>query len=120
MVSQPTFPGCIIESWPIGVFEMFDGDLCDDKILAVPASDPLFNEYRNVSNISPHYLREAAHFFQVYMDLGGNTSEAVGLAAGGHSERTYPVRCTIVPGAIQINTLKSGPVSGLQFLFLNF
>lgn len=71
MVSQPTFPGCIIESRPIGLFEMLDGDLRDDKVLAVPASDPLFHGYHDISDIPPHYLKEASHFFQVYKDLEG-------------------------------------------------
>ena len=42
MINEPTFPGCIIEARPIGVFQMLDKGLPDDKILAVPATDPLF------------------------------------------------------------------------------
>jgi inorganic pyrophosphatase len=34
MVNQPSFPGCIIEARPIGLFRMVDKELNDDKILA--------------------------------------------------------------------------------------
>src|SRR5581483_5248754 len=36
MVEQPTFPGCIIQARPIGLFRMQDREAPDDKILAVP------------------------------------------------------------------------------------
>ena len=43
MVNEPTFPGCIIQARPIGMFRMLDRDQEDAKVLAVPATDPLFN-----------------------------------------------------------------------------
>ena len=78
MINEPTFPGCIIEARPIGVFQMFDKGLPDDKILAVPATDPLFDGNTDISNIPPHFLREVAHFFQVYKDLEGERTQIVG------------------------------------------
>ncbi len=71
MINEPTFPSCIIEARPIGVFRMLDRDETDDKILAVPATDPLFNDYDDISDIPQHFLREVAHFFEVYKDLEG-------------------------------------------------
>ncbi|MGD8397321.1 MAG: inorganic diphosphatase, partial [Anaerolineae bacterium] len=35
MVNEPTFPGCIIEARPIGLFRMLDRGVADDKVLAV-------------------------------------------------------------------------------------
>ncbi|MDH7485415.1 MAG: inorganic diphosphatase [Anaerolineae bacterium] len=71
MINEPTFPGCIIEARPIGVFRMLDRGVADDKILAVPATDPLFIEYDDIADIPQHFLREVAHFFEVYKDLEG-------------------------------------------------
>jgi inorganic pyrophosphatase len=68
----------VIEARPIGAFKMLDRDLPDDKILAVPASDPLFNDYRTINDIPQHFLREAAHFFEVYKDLEGVRIKPVG------------------------------------------
>lgn len=78
MNNEPTFPGCVIEARPIGIFRMFDQDVADDKILAVPASDPLFNDYQSIHDIPQHFLREVAHFFEVYKDLEGVRIKPVG------------------------------------------
>ncbi|NUQ36733.1 MAG: inorganic diphosphatase [Caldilineales bacterium] len=69
MVNQPTFPGCIIEARPIGIFRMEDKGKSDDKILAVPAHDPSFGDYKDLGDLPSHFLREVEHFFGVYKDL---------------------------------------------------
>lgn len=78
MVTEPTFPGCIIEARPIGIFKMLDQGVADDKILAVPARDPLFDDYQDIKDIPQHFLREVAHFFEVYKDLEGKRAKPVG------------------------------------------
>lgn len=78
IINEPTFPGCIIEARPIGIFRMMDGTKQDDKILAVPATDPLFREYLGIKDVPPHYLKEVAHFFQVYKDLEGKRVRPMG------------------------------------------
>jgi len=69
MTNEPTFPGCVIEARPLGIFRMLDRGLADDKILAVPATDPLFDGYQELEDVPPHFLEEVAHFFSVYADL---------------------------------------------------
>lgn len=69
MTNEPSFPGCVIEARPIGIFRMLDRGLNDDKILAVPATDPTFDNIHDITNVSPHFLEEVAHFFSVYKDL---------------------------------------------------
>ncbi len=71
MVNEPTFSGCVIQARPIGLFRMKDRDEPDDKILAVPASDPIFGDYHDIGDIPQHFLQEVAHFFAVYKDLEG-------------------------------------------------
>jgi inorganic pyrophosphatase len=78
MVTQPTFPGCIVEVRPLGIFHMLDRDKTDNKVLAVPASDPLYNEYRDLDDVPPHFLKEVAHFFTVYKDLEGIRVKPIG------------------------------------------
>ncbi len=78
MVSEPTFSGCIIEARPIGLFRMLDRDEADDKVLAVPAHDPLFQDYKDISDIPQHFLREVSHFFEVYKDLEGHRATPLG------------------------------------------
>jgi inorganic pyrophosphatase len=78
MVTEPTFPGCIIEVRPIGVFRMLDKGQPDDKVLAVPVRNPLYDSYHELNDVPPHYLKEVAHFFSVYKDLEGVRVEPLG------------------------------------------
>lgn len=71
MVTVPTFPGCQIDVRPIGLFRMKDRDEMDEKILCVPVSDPLYDEYESIEDVPSHFLREVEHFFSVYKDLEG-------------------------------------------------
>jgi len=78
MTNEPTFPGAIIQARPVAILRMLDRDLHDDKILAVPATDPLFAGYVDIDNVPPHFLNEVAHFFQVYKDLEGLRTKPLG------------------------------------------
>lgn len=69
LVSEPTFPGCVIEVSPIGLFKMFDEKGPDDKILCVPVSDPIWNKVTELEEVNLHLKKEIEHFFQVYKDL---------------------------------------------------
>jgi inorganic pyrophosphatase len=51
----------------------------DEKILCVPVSDPLRTEYMSLKDVRPHYLREVEHFFEIYKELEGKTTEMLGL-----------------------------------------
>lgn len=69
LVWEPTFPGCIIESFPIGMFKMQDEKGPDEKILCVPVDDPLWNHIKDLDQAPPHLLKEIEHFFSIYKDL---------------------------------------------------
>ena len=78
MTTVPTFPGCVIEVRPIGIFRMTDREEMDEKVLCVPARDPLYDEYRGLGDVAPHYLREVEHFFTIYKDLEGGRVHPLG------------------------------------------
>jgi inorganic pyrophosphatase len=69
LVTKPTFPGCVIEVKPIGVFHMADDKGPDEKVICVPVSDPNWNHLEDLKDINPHLLKEIEHFFEVYKDL---------------------------------------------------
>lgn len=69
LVWEPTFPGCVITTKPVGLFKMWDEKGADEKILCVPVADPLWNYINQLSDVPPHLLREIEHFFRVYKDL---------------------------------------------------
>lgn len=69
LVSEPTFPGCLIKVRPIGVFNMTDEQGPDAKMLCVPVSDPIWNKLFRLDQVNVHFKREIEHFFEVYKDL---------------------------------------------------
>lgn len=71
MMNAPTFPGCVIETRPLGMFKMIDKGELDYKVLAVPATDPSFDDYKDLSDLPVHFPKEVAHFFMVYKQLQG-------------------------------------------------
>jgi len=69
LVTEPTFPGCVIEVKPIGVFHMADEKGPDEKVVCVPVSDPAGSKVNDLNDLNPHLLKEIEHFFRVYKDL---------------------------------------------------
>jgi inorganic pyrophosphatase len=68
-VSEPTFPGCMIHVKPIALFRMEDDKGVDDKVLAVPLSDPGWNTMERLEDLPKPLRDEIAHFFSIYKDL---------------------------------------------------
>jgi inorganic pyrophosphatase len=62
-------PGCVVRARPIGFVRMKDEAGVDNKILAVPANDPYYEEVRDISDVSPNVLSEIKHFLEHYKDL---------------------------------------------------
>jgi inorganic pyrophosphatase len=69
LVQEPTFPGCLIRSRPVGMFRMTDEKGGDDKIICVPAGDPRQENLRELEDIPEFYRLEIHHFFTVYKEL---------------------------------------------------
>jgi inorganic pyrophosphatase len=69
LVTEPTFPGCVMQVKPIGVFHMTDEKGPDEKIICVPVSDPISSKVNDLKELNPHLIQEIEHFFQVYKDL---------------------------------------------------
>lgn len=88
LVTQPTFPMCVMEVKPIGVFHMTDEKGPDEKIICVPVSDPIWNKLNDLSDMNPHMLKEIEHFFQVYKDL---EEKKVDVGGWGDAEEAYEI-----------------------------
>jgi inorganic pyrophosphatase len=68
-VSEPTFPGCMIVVKPIALFRMKDDQGVDDKVLAVPLTDPGWSTLETLDEVPDQLQNEIAHFFTVYKQL---------------------------------------------------
>lgn len=86
--SQPTFPGCVVASRPLGALAMSDEHGTDYKVLAVSCCDPRYHETRTLRDVSRHRLREIEHFFRVYKDLEEKEVEVRGWI---EQDQTYRI-----------------------------
>jgi len=66
---QPIYPMTLMRVYPIGVMRMIDSGSLDDKIIAVPFSDPTYNHIRSIDELPAHIFDEMMHFFSVYKQL---------------------------------------------------
>jgi inorganic pyrophosphatase len=69
LCSESVAPMSIIVGVPIGLVSMTDGGKSDDKIIAVHAHDPGFEEVRDIADLPRHVAREIQNFFQEYKVL---------------------------------------------------
>ena len=87
LVTNPTYPGVLIESRPIGLLQMKDDGESDDKIICVSTNDPRYDCKADIADIEDHYRSEIAHFFQVYKDLEGKKVEIIGWKSAEDAKR---------------------------------
>jgi inorganic pyrophosphatase len=78
LIGEGTFPGCRVWARPVGGLEMCDENGFDFKVLCVAVADPQYAHYWQLSDVSPHRLREIENFFQTYKLLENKEVEIVG------------------------------------------
>ncbi len=91
--SETMFPMTLIECYPIGVMTMVDGGSNDEKIIAVPTKDPIYNKYTDISELPVHIFEEIKHFFSVYKTLEGKETIVKGIS--GREESIKVIQNTI-------------------------
>ncbi len=78
LAHHASFPGCLIAVRPVGVLDMLDQGLPDQKVLSVGVNDPHVKNIRNYRDIERSMLREIEHFFSIYKELEGKRTEVIG------------------------------------------
>jgi inorganic pyrophosphatase len=78
VISEPTFPGCVVRVRPIGALDMSDEKGHDFKILSVAHDDPRWEETHALEDLSPHRLVEIVNFFETYKTLEGRETSING------------------------------------------
>ena len=69
LCSEQIVPMTLVQVYPIGAIRMIDGGKQDDKIIALPFSDPTHRGVRSIHDLPPHIFDEIRHFFTVYKQL---------------------------------------------------
>ena len=71
LCSESLLPMSLVKVYPIGVITMKDNGLPDEKIIAIPLTDPNYNSYKDIADLPVHVFEEMQHFFTVYKQLEG-------------------------------------------------
>lgn len=66
---EPVHPLCIVEARPVACMRMRDDKGIDDKVIAVNARDPYYEDVRSLDDLPKHTLREMKRFFEDYKQL---------------------------------------------------
>ena len=69
LVTDPTFPGCVVQVRILGMFSMRDEKGIDAKLITVIAHDPQWDGASDIDDVPEHLRNEIAHFFSIYKDL---------------------------------------------------
>lgn len=69
LCSEPILPATLVQCYPIGVINMIDDGKMDEKIIAIPFREPMYNLYNDISQLPHHIFDEMMHFFEVYKVL---------------------------------------------------
>ena len=81
LCSEPIEPLVLVRAYPIGVISMIDNGRNDAKIIAIPFTDPTYNQYTDIDQLPKHIFEEMRHFFRVYKNLE-NKETAVNEVSG--------------------------------------
>lgn len=93
LCSEALDPLVLVQCYPIGYINMRDGGRGDEKIIAIPFSDPTYNAYQDITDLPPHIFNEMAHFFSVYKSLEGK--ETVAGEVNGRAAAQQVIRTAI-------------------------
>jgi inorganic pyrophosphatase len=94
LVQEPTFPGCLIETRPLGGLDMADEKGPDFKVLAVPVDDPRYHHVQTLEQLGQHWLDEIETFFDTYKLLEPKQTEVLGWH-GEAEARQMIARCRV-------------------------
>ncbi len=78
--SEPIEPLALVQCYPIGYIHMVDNGKNDEKIIAIPFSDPMYNGYKSVKELPAHKFEQMEHFFSVYKELEGKETSVYSVA----------------------------------------
>lgn len=79
LATFPIHPGVLVRVRPVGIMNMIDDGEADDKLVAVPTTDPRFDTVEDIADVNPHTLKEMRHFYSTYKKLQDKEVEVTGF-----------------------------------------
>jgi len=78
LVDNPNFCSYLLQARPIGMLEMMDRGVTDQKIVAVHENNPRYARAKEIKDLYGHIANEIEHFFRVYKALETAETNVVG------------------------------------------
>ena len=69
LTTYPLYPGILLKVRPVGIMHMIDCGDSDDKVIAVPANDPRWDDVVDLEDVNKHTIKEMQHFFETYKTI---------------------------------------------------
>jgi len=89
LTTHPLAPGILVRARAVAVMRMVDDGDSDDKIIAVPVSDPRWQEVKDLSDINRHTIKEMEHFYSTYKKLQNQEVKVTGFEGRTAAEKTF-------------------------------
>lgn len=89
LTTFPLLPGILVRVRPIALLRMTDDGDADDKIIAVPISDPRWTDTKDLADINKHTLKEIEHFYSTYKKLQNKVVEVKGFEDRTSAETAF-------------------------------
>ena len=87
--TYPLVPGILVQVRPVAIMNMNDSGDEDDKIIAVPTSDPRWDKVKGLENINEHTLKEMDHFFSTYKKIQKKEVHVKGFKGKEEAEKCF-------------------------------
>jgi len=81
----------LIRAVPIGGLRMIDRKQSDDKIIAVLADDPVYANWKDITDCPATLIERLEHYFLTYKDLPGSTERKAEIAGVFGREEAHKI-----------------------------
>jgi len=68
LLEEPTFPGCLIETRPVGLLPTLDDSGYEPKVICVPLDEPSWDGVFDIAQVPDSWLSVVRAFFETYKD----------------------------------------------------
>ena|SRR3989344_4917956 len=89
LTTFPLAPGILVRARPVAVMNMIDSGEGDDKVIAVPADDPRWDDVQDLADINKHTIKEIEHFFTTYKQLQNKEVKVNGFKGKKEAEESF-------------------------------
>jgi len=89
LTTHPLAPGILVRARAVAVMHMIDSGEADDKIIAVPVSDPRWQDIKDLGDINKHTIKEMEHFYSTYKQLQNKEVKVTGFEGQAVAEQVF-------------------------------